>query len=514
MLRKALFLFILAASLLFGGCGVSKNIVNCDFVNTSLGQAEQKEYQEKITKFVNELCKYNNDISEITIYIGDTVTTAYREDIMYINTADLDKIDTFFKLLYGLSGLKVNAGEAYGLTVQMCEKAKIRMERDCYTQKELKEFFLDTEQLYLLDFTLPMMESNYFDEEVTAYVRDAANAFVKYCIDEYGKEETYQICTDESVEGQEKLAKLKNSWLADIGVEEVYVECAKLPFEYNDIEAQNYPYVIKEESANWFFASADVREVGYQEFVEEYVEVAPAAEIDFAEARALLKAYIPENIEPVDIFTNMTEKQEGEGLCVHNRAENKIGIYTNWAGLKQCLLHEYIHYLTVGDNKLFENSLGLVEGVTDALACLTCKNQLKELYFADALSHVAYGDESYAFVKEIGALEPNMVVVDGEVYYYYDAKAYYELEPQTHEYFAILWEETVKPEVMSLGALSYSEAGSLSKYLMEQYGLDKVFAHCKSAPDIEELTGLPFAQLYDEWGMWNEQRYQELKNEY
>ena len=102
MLRKELFLFILAACLLFGGCGVSKNIVNCDFVNASLGQAEQKEYQEKITKFVNELCKYNNDISEITIYIGDTVTTAYREDIMYVNTADLNEIDAFFKLFYAI----------------------------------------------------------------------------------------------------------------------------------------------------------------------------------------------------------------------------------------------------------------------------------------------------------------------------------------------------------------------------------------------------------------------------
>ena len=473
------------------------------------------EYRKKLGVVVCALCCLigcsHNGAKEATLNTEELIMWQGKVAILDSNVEDLQQyMDAFLECHED-----TDYGLAYGITAVLCEELELCEVTANYTEEELAAYFSDEEQMYLLDFTLPMFETYFFDEDTVAYVQAAAISFAEYVNDQGKLDELYQICLSDADEDEAKLVELKNEWLVSIGVENVYEPFAPIHIEYNDIrETENYPYVIKEESANWFFASADVREVGYQEFVEEYVEVAPAAELDFAEARDLLKAYIPENIEPVDIFTNMTEKQEGDGLCVHNRAENKIGIYTNWAGLKQCLLHEYIHYLTVGDNKLFENSLGLVEGVTDALACLTCENRLRALYFADALSHVVYGDESYAFVKEIGALEPNMDVVDGEIYYYYDAKAYYELEPQTHKYFAILWEETVKPEVMSLGALSYSEAGSLSKYLIEQYGLDEVLTHCTSATEIEELTGLPFAQLYDEWGRWNEQRYQELKNEY
>ncbi len=299
------------------------------------------------------------------------------------------------------------------------------------------------------------------------------------------------------------------------GGENVYEPFAPIPFEYNDIrETENYPYVIRGESANWFFAASDVREMGYQEFVKEYLAVVQTAEVDFAQARDLLKDYIPDDVEPVDIFTNMSEENTGVDRCIYNHVENKINIYTNWSGLKECLLHEYIHYLTVGENKLFDSSLGLVEGVTDALASLVCENHLQKMYYEDALADEEYGEESYAFVKEIGALEPDTNEVNGEIYYYYDAKRHYELEPQTHEYYAILWKMTSKPNTMSLGALSYPEAGSLSKYLIEQYGLDEVLTHCTSAAEIEELTGKTFLELYEEWGAWNEQRYQELKIEY
>lgn len=511
--KRGILLLVIVCCFNFWGCKSVGVSVNCNFENSSMEPVEQKEYQTKITKFINELYKYNDAINEVTIYISDIVPTKYQEDAMYINTEEVNEIDTFFRMLYGLNGRETNAGEAYGFAVQLYEKCKIGTVEDKHTTQELKEFFSDAEQLYLLDFTLPMMETYYFEEETVEYVQAAAVAFVEYCIDEYDAAEAYQMCMDTSEEGRVKLVELKNEWLAHIGVTEEYSECGKLLFEYNDVrETADYPYVIKEESANWYFSPADIKNEGYCTFVEEYLKVAPVAEIDFAEAREVLKDYILKDVPPVDIFTFFYKVDEVTMGAVYSHVEERVCIYTDWrSGLKYSLLHEYIHYLTVGENKLFEKAIGLVEGVTDEIATFECENHLKKMYYQELMSDEEYGEENHIFAKEIGALIPDTNELDVEVYYYYLAKFYYELEPHTGEYKAIMWDMTSKPEKTTLGSLSYQEAGSMSKYLVEQYGLDATLKHCKNVAELEELTGKSFLELYETWALWNEERYQELR---
>lgn len=152
--------------------------------------------------------------------------------------------------------------------------------------------------------------------------------------------------------------------------------------------------------------------------------------------------------------------------------------------------------------------------MTDAIANLNCENRLRQMYFDEIMIDEVYGVENYAFAKEIGALNYDTYQLDKRVYYYYLADCYYKLEPLAEEYKSISMGVVPKPSKMSFGALSYPEAGSMTQYLIEQYGLDMVIENCTEIIKIQEMTGKTFLELYEEWGKWNEQRYQELKIEY
>ena len=67
-----------------------------------------------------------------------------------------------------------------------------------------------------------------------------------------------------------------------------------------------------------------------------------------------------------------------------------------------------------------------------------------------------------------------------------------------------------KPEEITLHALSYEAGASLAEYLIEQYGMDAVVSACMEQGEIEELCGKSFEELYNDWGPWNEEKYQEM----
>lgn len=513
-IRKLLMQIIIVCFMGFLGCGISGIDVVCNFENSSMEQSEQESYTEKVMNFIDMLNKYgkDNNIDKLTIYVDDLTPTMYQSNEMYINTSEVFEFQTFFELMLAVNEEVCNAGEAYGLAAQLYEENGLGVIEQIYSNEELAAYFSDIERMYLLDFTLPMLEPYFFDEETAEYVQSASVAFADYCVEEYGMSKAYRLCMDGSEDGHAKLVELKNDWLAEIGVTETYEECGKLAFAYNyEREAEDYPYVIREESANWSFSSTDVKNVGYCTFVKEYEIVAPVSELDFAEAREVLKAYVPEEISKVDILTQFYNTDTWGTGANYNRQENAIWAYGDWRQLKYSLLHEYVHYLTMGDGKVLSINAGLVEGITEEISVFECENHLQKMYYQEIMADEEYGEQNYAFAKEIGALNPDTNQLEPEVYYYYRAKIFCELEPSASEYKSILSGMTPKPSNMTLSALSYPEAGSLARYLVEQYGMDETLKNCTDVLKLQELTGKSFLELYEDWGAWNEQKYQELK---
>ena len=73
-------------------------------------------------------------------------------------------------------------GLAYGITAVLCEELELCEVTADYTNEELAAYFSDAEQMYLLDFTLPMFETYFFDKDTVAYVRAAAISFAEYLV--------------------------------------------------------------------------------------------------------------------------------------------------------------------------------------------------------------------------------------------------------------------------------------------------------------------------------------------
>ena len=58
-------------------------------------------------------------------------------------------------------------------------------------------------------------------------------------------------------------------------------------------------------------------------------------------------------------------------------ADGAIWECSSWNNVKWSLVHEYIHYLTVGEGRLFRGKTGMLEGITESIAIFECKNNTK-----------------------------------------------------------------------------------------------------------------------------------------
>jgi len=393
----------------------------------------------------------------------------------------------------------VDYGLAYGITTVLCEKLELCDGITSISNEELAEYFANQENLYLLDFTLPMFETYYFDEDTAKYVQAAAVSFVKM-MDEQGRlEDAYRLCV---AADSEKIAALKNNWLESIGVEETYEPYAVLNFEYNHAkEAETYPYVLSDSVANWYFHPDDVNEYGYKAFVEEYLVVKELMILDFADARQLFSNYLPENVPVVDIRTAFLE--EGAEGGVYFPLNNYIELYYDWETAQSALLHEYVHYLTMGVVEMVQTGGAFAEGIAEEAAVWGCENRLLALVLSNMAEEerakgTAYWDE-----------EKNRVTAERKSHI--NAQAFFLGGQEGKQYFTVSQYVTVRPEkIEKIGLLSYEEMASLTHYLIELYGRDAVYENYYNLESFEKFIGKDFTELYEEWGEWNLEQCHEL----
>ena len=409
----------------------------------------------------------------------------YVEQFVSVHEADID---------YGL---------AYGITAILCEELELCEVNPDYTNEELAAYFSDENQMYLLDFTLPMFETYFFDEDTVAYVQAAAISFAEYMNAQGELDELYQICLSNAEEDATKLVEMKNEWLDAIGVDKEYMPFAELTFAYNDTKLpEEYPYVLTDAEANWYFHPADVKEYGYKAFFEEYQIVEKLMPLDFADARELFEAYLPEDVEPVDICT-MFYKNDAVENGLYRIKENHIELFDDWEMAKYALLHEYVHYLTMGQTELCTTGWVFAEGVAEEAAVWGCENYLRaeylrEIYDADQMRELHIYDEE----KECASNEKLV---------YATANSLYFGKMEGLEYYTVTYELKKRPDrIKTFSELSYEEVASITSYLIEKYGRDAVYKGYYNYDSFIELIGKEFIELYDEWGAWNKEQCNKL----
>ena len=475
------------------------------FEAASLEQEEKERYVKEVTAFLNEVKQGEVFSGGLTVYVGDCITTTCLPGELYVNTEDRELPQTFFQMLLSVKNQQpVNAGQVYGLALEAYEAAGIGTVNLVHDNAELAEYFSEEDNLYLLDFALPMFETQYFEEETVQYVKDAAAAFVGYCIQTQGIEKAYELCDTSRAE---ELAALKNDWLAELGVTAAYEQFTNLVFSYNNGGDTDFPYVIKGELANWYFQKEDVVENGYKTFVEECEAINPLMTADFSDAQQVLKAYTGDEVPAVDIYTVFTENEKysaySQYAAIYNPQSDGIFLFRDWVKTRENLLHEYVHYLTLGNGKTFSSASGLVEGWTEAVAVFSCENRMKAEYLTKYVS-----EEELAAYQKVGVWDEENNQVDLQKLCYYWGNYFVEAD-ETFEYGSLGQQIITKPEQITLYALSYQAGASLAEYLTEQYGMDAVISACMEQGKIEELCGKSFEDIYNDWAVWNEEKYRQ-----
>lgn len=477
------------------------------FEAASLEQEEKECYVKEVTAFLNEVKQGEAFSGGLTVYVGDCITTTCLPGELYVNTEDRELPQTFFQMLLAVEDQQpVNAGQVYGLALEAYETAGIGTVNPVHDSAALAEYFSKEDNLYLLDFALPMFETHYFEEETVQYAKDAATAFVGYCIQTQGIEKAYELCDTSKAE---ELAALKNDWLAELGVTAAYEQFTDLVFSYNNGGDTDFPYVIKGELANWYFQKEDVVENGYKIFVEGCEAINPLMTADFSDAQQVLKAYTGDEVPAVDIYTVFTENEKysaySQYAAIYNPQSDGIFLFRDWEKTRENLLHEYVHYLTLGNGKIFSSASGLVEGWTEAVAVFSCENRMKTEYLT---KYVSESEEELASYQKVGVWDEENNQVDLQKLCFYWGN-YFVGADETFEYGSLGQQIITKPEQITLYALSYQAGASLAEYLTEQYGMDAVISACMEQGKIEELCGKSFEDIYNDWAVWNEEKYRQ-----
>ena len=272
-------------------------------------------------------------------------------------------------------------------------------------------------------------------------------------------------------------------------------------------DKDSYPYIVRTPSAVWYLSKADIELLGEAEYCDSLYAILDDAEADFADARAALAGFIPDEIPPVDIYTDFCNKAEASKTAgaFYRDLGNYIKLFRGWKTVRVALLHEYVHYLTTHCAESPSQFDFWTEGLADYISLYVCKNRLtRSVNMGHDLSALNPAMLEQAWDKEDDCLNPRLV------YLGFAALAIRGYGVGT-DYFAVKNEWIVRTEQIqenpAPGDLYFYEAAGMVAYLVETYGRDTVFGNWDLDPDrMDTVFGKTFPELYRDWAAWNEEQ--------
>ena len=276
--------------------------------------------------------------------------------------------------------------------------------------------------------------------------------------------------------------------------------------ENTGFHKEEYPYLIKTPYAVWYLSKDDAGLLGEEKYEEGLYAVLNEAEADFADAREALKGFLPDKVEPIDIFTDFcgkagikTEKKAG---AYYNGNGNFIKLFEGWDTACASLLHEYVHYLTLhcADRKV--QHAFWAEGLAEYVSLFVCKNRMaRSVNMGIDLSASDPEMVEQTWNEKENCLEPKLV-------YLGLAAAVTKGYAVGTVYFAVKNEWITRTEEIQNDPrpedLMFYEAAGMLAYLTDSFGKDTVFGHWDLDPDkMDTVYGKPFSELYKDWVKWN-----------
>ena len=242
-------------------------------------------------------------------------------------------------------------------------------------------------------------------------------------------------------------------------------------------DKDSYPYIIRMPFATWYLAKADIELLGEDAYYEGLYAILDEVEADLADAREALKGYIPDEIAPIDIYTDFCGKAgiAANASAYYNGRGNFIKLFNGWKIARISLQHEYVHYLTMHCAQNPTRFGFWAEGIAEYVSNFICKNRLarsENMGFEIAGYPQVMWDLSWN--EEENCIDPlklsyglGAIAANGGL--------------AGVSYYAVMNETIVRTDEMEKNLkpseLSMFEASGMIAYLVDTYGRDTTFAN-------------------------------------
>ena len=276
-------------------------------------------------------------------------------------------------------------------------------------------------------------------------------------------------------------------------------------------DQSSYPYLVRTESSTWYLAKEDIELLGEEAYYAGIAALLPDMEQDFADAREALTGYLPDDIPPIDIYTDFCGKagiSETAG-AYYNVRSNFIKLFCDWDMAKEALLHEYVHYLTIHCTQKPTPEGFWAEGLAEYISKIVCKNRMLRSI------NMGLSDEEAFFYQEHGAWDESEGCIDPKLFYFGTAQVIAQGALVGMDYFSVSdITITRTPQIQQhprADTVSHIEAACIVAYLVDTYSRDRVFSSWDTAPEEMESTfGKPFENIYQEWTAWNARQWEKF----
>ena len=269
-------------------------------------------------------------------------------------------------------------------------------------------------------------------------------------------------------------------------------------------DKDSYPYIIRMPFATWYLAKADIELLGEDAYYEGLYAILDEVEADLADAREALKGYIPDEIAPIDIYTDFYGKAgiAANASAYYNGRGNFIKLFNGWKIARISLQHEYVHYLTMHCAQNPTRFGFWAEGIAEYVSNFICKNRLARSEnmgfeiagYPQVMWDLSWNEEENCIDPlklsyGLGAIAANGGLVGVR-------------------YYAVMNETIVRTDEMEKNLkpseLSMFEASGMIAYLVDTYGRDTTFANWNIDPNaMEAVFEKTFSELYRDWAAWN-----------
>jgi hypothetical protein len=411
---------------------------------------------------------------------------------------DLDFIneDVTTVIIQSLFEDHINYGLSYGLACYVNEQLYKKTIKHRLSTEDLKKFYSLNENILVMDLTIPVFQTIYFNERQSKYAYASSYYLVKDIIERKGLEFAVNLFKNSSkldIDFDIEYTNEKNTWLENIGASQ-RCEAPLIPMRYKistEKISKKYPYIIYTPSTkSRFIPNHRVEDEGIvmtYTYIKHYLTM---YEQDVAALKEYLSPYFDTKKVAIDCYFGDDYESSFYTPKISINNDKIEYLLPLDAGV-----HEYAHYIAWIDGLPLWLSEGVPEYCTYYLVNKDVYRMIDELHILagkNTLESIKFNYKDIINLHEIGDKDYIGIVTQYNAYLYSKM-----IKPVSR---TVAWYQPERKDEEGAD-LSYIEAASLVNYLIKTYGEEKFFNMYKEYSDAKILSiyRKTFKELREEW---------------